>query len=61
MLLPCGISLFSGVEFVCCPKHAAGFTDNLKNGESNFAENIGLTDDNDDSNEDDEEEDANDK
>ncbi|XP_043591750.1 amyloid-beta-like protein isoform X6 [Bombus pyrosoma] len=21
MLLPCGISLFSGVEFVCCPKH----------------------------------------
>lgn len=20
MLLPCGISLFSGVEFVCCPK-----------------------------------------
>ncbi|GFG35780.1 hypothetical protein Cfor_03950 [Coptotermes formosanus] len=27
MLLPCGISLFSGVEFVCCPKH---FKDNLK-------------------------------
>ncbi|XP_015587566.1 amyloid-beta-like protein [Cephus cinctus] len=22
MLLPCGISLFSGVEFVCCPKHS---------------------------------------
>ncbi|XP_011502906.1 PREDICTED: beta-amyloid-like protein [Ceratosolen solmsi marchali] len=21
MLLPCGISLFAGVEFVCCPKH----------------------------------------
>ncbi|XP_017109077.2 amyloid-beta-like protein isoform X10 [Drosophila bipectinata] len=21
MLLPCGISVFSGVEFVCCPKH----------------------------------------
>lgn len=21
MLLPCGISLFSGVEFVCCPKN----------------------------------------
>lgn len=21
MLLPCGISLFTGVEFVCCPKH----------------------------------------
>ncbi|XP_043288439.1 amyloid-beta-like protein isoform X2 [Venturia canescens] len=27
MLLPCGISLFSGVEFVCCPKHAK---DNIK-------------------------------
>lgn len=27
MLLPCGISLFSGVEFVCCPKR---FKDNLK-------------------------------
>lgn len=27
MLLPCGISLFSGVEFVCCPKH---FVDNMK-------------------------------
>ncbi|CAG9861162.1 unnamed protein product [Phyllotreta striolata] len=27
MLLPCGISLFSGVEFVCCPKH---LKDNLK-------------------------------
>jgi amyloid beta A4 protein len=27
MLLPCGISLFSGVEFVCCPKH---FKDNMK-------------------------------
>lgn len=27
MLLPCGISLFSGVEFVCCPKH---FRDGLK-------------------------------
>ncbi|XP_049769074.1 amyloid-beta-like protein [Schistocerca cancellata] len=27
MLLPCGISLFSGVEFVCCPKH---FKDNGK-------------------------------
>lgn len=24
MLLPCGISLFSGVEFVCCPKHFKG-------------------------------------
>lgn len=24
MLLPCGISLFSGVEFVCCPKHMKG-------------------------------------
>lgn len=24
MLLPCGISLFSGVEFVCCPKHLKG-------------------------------------
>jgi Copper-binding of amyloid precursor, CuBD len=24
MLLPCGISLFNGVEFVCCPKHAKG-------------------------------------
>ncbi|KAL0280612.1 UNVERIFIED_CONTAM: hypothetical protein PYX00_001847 [Menopon gallinae] len=27
MLLPCGISLFSGVEFVCCPKH---FKENMK-------------------------------
>ncbi|XP_018326390.2 amyloid-beta-like protein [Agrilus planipennis] len=27
MLLPCGISLFSGVEFVCCPKH---LKENLK-------------------------------
>ncbi|KAK0097869.1 hypothetical protein PV326_013165 [Microctonus aethiopoides] len=27
MLLPCGISLFSGVEFVCCPKH---LKDNVK-------------------------------
>ncbi|XP_059480072.1 amyloid-beta-like protein isoform X2 [Neocloeon triangulifer] len=27
MLLPCGISLFNGVEFVCCPKHAK---DNMK-------------------------------
>ncbi|XP_046384471.1 amyloid-beta-like protein [Ischnura elegans] len=27
MLLPCGISLFSGVEFVCCPKH---FKDKMK-------------------------------
>ncbi|XP_047028164.1 amyloid-beta-like protein isoform X5 [Helicoverpa zea] len=27
MLLPCGISLFSGVEFVCCPKH---FKENVK-------------------------------
>ncbi|GBP37869.1 Amyloid-beta-like protein [Eumeta japonica] len=27
MLLPCDISLFSGVEFVCCPKH---FKDNVK-------------------------------
>ncbi|XP_060532115.1 amyloid-beta-like protein [Cylas formicarius] len=27
MLLPCGISLFSGVEFVCCPKH---FKDSVK-------------------------------
>ncbi|KAJ8949479.1 hypothetical protein NQ318_005946 [Aromia moschata] len=27
MLLPCGISLFSGVEFVCCPKF---FKDNMK-------------------------------
>lgn len=27
MLLPCGISLFSGVEFVCCPKH---FKENAK-------------------------------
>ncbi|XP_037036396.1 amyloid-beta-like protein isoform X2 [Bradysia coprophila] len=27
MLLPCGISLFSGVEFVCCPKH---FKDSMK-------------------------------
>ncbi|KAL5275804.1 APLP2 family protein [Megaselia abdita] len=26
MLLPCGISLFSGVEFVCCPKHMKAFT-----------------------------------
>lgn len=26
MLLPCGISLFSGVEFVCCPKHFKGET-----------------------------------
>uniref|UniRef100_A0A182Q397 E1 domain-containing protein n=1 Tax=Anopheles farauti TaxID=69004 RepID=A0A182Q397_9DIPT len=26
MLLPCGISLFSGVEFVCCPKHFKGNT-----------------------------------
>ncbi|KAJ6636254.1 Amyloid-beta-like protein [Pseudolycoriella hygida] len=25
MLLPCGISLFSGVEFVCCPKHFKGY------------------------------------
>lgn len=24
ILLPCGISLFSGVEFVCCPKHFKG-------------------------------------
>lgn len=24
MLLPCGISVFSGVEFVCCPKHFKG-------------------------------------
>ncbi|KAJ8680441.1 hypothetical protein QAD02_016228 [Eretmocerus hayati] len=24
MLLPCGISLFAGVEFVCCPKHLKG-------------------------------------
>lgn len=28
MLLPCGISLFSGVEFVCCPRHS--FKDTLK-------------------------------
>ena len=21
MLLPCGIDVFSGVEFVCCPRH----------------------------------------
>lgn len=27
MLLPCGISLFSGVEFVCCPKHFKGEQD----------------------------------
>ncbi|KRT85318.1 hypothetical protein AMK59_2419 [Oryctes borbonicus] len=27
MLLPCGISLFTGVEFVCCPKH---FKTNVK-------------------------------
>lgn len=27
MLLPCGISLFSGVEFVCCPKHFKGESD----------------------------------
>jgi Copper-binding of amyloid precursor, CuBD len=27
MLLPCGISLFSGVEFVCCPKHFKGERD----------------------------------
>lgn len=27
MLLPCGISLFSGVEFVCCPKHFKGECD----------------------------------
>lgn len=26
MLLPCGISLFSGVEFVCCPKHFKGMS-----------------------------------
>ncbi|KAL3265430.1 hypothetical protein HHI36_009634, partial [Cryptolaemus montrouzieri] len=31
MLLPCGISLFSGVEFVCCPKH---FVDNIKSKDS---------------------------
>lgn len=24
ILLPCGISVFSGVEFVCCPKHFKG-------------------------------------
>lgn len=29
MLLPCGISLFSGVEFVCCPKHFKGELLNL--------------------------------
>ncbi|XP_014234357.1 amyloid-beta-like protein [Trichogramma pretiosum] len=27
MLLPCGISVFAGVEFVCCPKH---LKDNMK-------------------------------
>ncbi|KPJ12149.1 Beta-amyloid-like protein [Papilio machaon] len=31
MLLPCGISLFSGVEFVCCPKHFKGKFTHLKN------------------------------
>ncbi|KOX80861.1 Beta-amyloid-like protein [Melipona quadrifasciata] len=29
MLLPCGISLFSGVEFVCCPKHLKESLDSL--------------------------------
>ena len=24
MLLPCGIDVFSGVEFVCCPKKSGG-------------------------------------
>ncbi|KAL9698631.1 hypothetical protein quinque_002072 [Culex quinquefasciatus] len=31
MLLPCGISLFSGVEFVCCPKHFKVECDSLEN------------------------------
>ncbi|XP_037915266.1 amyloid-beta-like protein isoform X3 [Hermetia illucens] len=30
MLLPCGISLFSGVEFVCCPKHFKADTVRVK-------------------------------
>ena len=30
MLLPCGISLFSGVEFVCCPKHFKGKWSDIK-------------------------------
>lgn len=30
MLLPCGISLFSGVEFVCCPKTLKGINKTQK-------------------------------
>ena len=32
MLLPCGIDMFSGVEFVCCPGAADGKLTTLRHG-----------------------------
>lgn len=29
MLLPCGVGIFSGVEFVCCPKPVAPTTERV--------------------------------
>ncbi|XP_019881094.1 amyloid-beta-like protein [Aethina tumida] len=67
MLLPCGISLFSGVEFVCCPKH---FKDNLKpqkpvdlsilKKEQDVFDTIGDADEDDDTDEDDDSDDLDD-
>lgn len=62
MLLPCGISLFSGVEFVCCPRH---FRDSLKTPQSATSDDDGLNvpaddlglDNEDDDDEDDDQED----
>lgn len=42
MLLPCGISLFSGVEFVCCPKHFKGELSKFSNNTNSCYRNSSL-------------------
>lgn len=46
MLLPCGISLFAGVEFVCCPKHPDGnvalFHSYLHNSDYDFGTDVDI-------------------
>ncbi|XP_043474352.1 amyloid-beta-like protein isoform X3 [Leptopilina heterotoma] len=56
MLLPCGISLFAGVEFVCCPKHPDENLKSKKHYEVPISRSFDedLTEDDDDDDDDDE-------
>lgn len=59
MLLPCGISLFAGVEFVCCPKHPDENLKSKKHYEVPISRSFDedLTEDDDDDDDDDDEDD----